>query len=171
MSIKVIIQNNIFSAEALEKHVPIGTTLGSITSELNINPEKETAYVMVKDDPAKSLDYVTKEDDIILIKIVPTGADNNIAQNIVGGLALAGGIALLFVTGGFAALGSMALFSYAAYAFSDDIQAMMGYGERDPLAPQTSAVSYLRGGKNVIGKDQVIPLILGKHRYLSLIHI
>ena len=156
MSIKVTIQNNIFATESLIKHVPLGTSVQEIINTLNIDAEKEQAFVVIDDHKIEDFTYIPVFHEGVFIRIVPT--------------ALAAVVPVLTI--GILAAGTVGGV-YAAYTGISNIVDAFGSSSgsddsTDTNAPDTSSTSYLSGGTNTFGTDQPIPLILGKHRYYPM---
>lgn len=168
MSIRVIAQTDPFDTTSrIIKEYTDCKTIKGIFRKLKIKYKEVPVTVSINGVIVTDWTTKVKDKDLVLIKIVPTGAEGwargaGIAQ-IIAGIAV--GVTGNWVAGGYLIFGGVTTFfmpelspmildAYIGDASSGD----------SVIAPTTKQANYLRGGTNSYGHNKPIPVLLGTHR-------
>lgn len=166
MSIKIFVMPNPFSSERNEYDIETPLNLREIFDKFNVNTEETALIVYVNDEYITDELFTPKEGDIVYIKVVPLG---EAASRVGGALLIVAGL-VVSATGVGGPIGGYLIASGAAVFFSPEIGKFVADAfapdiEDNYLSPKLKEASYLRGGKNKLGQDEPVPVILGKNRY------
>jgi hypothetical protein len=171
MSIRVIIQADPFSADREIREFEGKYTINRLCKEFNIDYKETPIAVSINGEPTTHFRKTIKneeKDTLVLIKVLPTGDDAPF--RILGGVMVIAGVALI-ATGVGAGFGASMIFSGVTTFFAPEIgDAMLNAAQSDEstnsvTAPTNTQPSYLKGGRNSLGHNKTIPVVLGKHRY------
>jgi hypothetical protein len=169
MSIRVITQTNPFSTERKINELDDVKTVNGILRKLKINKKDIPLAISVNGVVTEDFSLKVKENDLVLVKIIPSGDRGTAISRVLGGLQVVAGIILIAT--GLGAGGGVALIISGTTTFFGPEIASWAENATDKdnkvklTGPSTSDVSYLKGGKNAYGQNQPVPVILGKHRY------
>ena len=167
MSVRIIAQLNPFTTDREEFQFSEGMTIQEILDTLNIDTNTQKVYIGLLNENVTGLDYIPMPDEVVYLNVVPTGDTNDVAAGAFFVLGAAVSVLGVVTANPFLFYGGVVLAGLGAgiavNEWIKDATEVNIFG-----APETTSPSYLRGGKNIIGKGQPIPLILGRHRYYPM---
>ena len=186
--LNVVIQSNIFSNEKKHLEMQAGASVAQIIMGYGYGKTKGYPFVMVNDEKIEDFGYIPKDNDLVLIKIIPmndpVGGILSAASWVSSTVApavdefLFGGDQQKYLTTGTSwdiILGGALILSgfggiYGLYLWASLLR--NGLNNLNASAPSTDVeipmlkeVNFASGGNNRDAKDTQIPVILGRTRY------
>ena len=176
MSIRIIAQLNPFSTERTFKDLDKKKIkLKKVLKQLELDEKEQSFTVSVDGEPITDWNYKVHEDQLVLIKVLPTDMDGGDWLRVGSGafgvamitmgilsfpltLGISAPLAGLLIAGGLGMTAGAIWGPQIIGSFFDFDSTSTGG------APGASTPSYLKGGENTLGQNKNIPIVLGKHR-------